>query len=318
MSVFTPLTPTELAPWLARYDLGAILSLEGIAAGVVNTNYRLETERGKYILTVVEGTEEDLPHTLDLLTHLSGRQLPCPTPMADRGGRVIQELKGKPALIVTCLHGRSAETPTPAQCHAAGRTLARMHLLGRDFPSERENPVGPTAWRILLDGMVEKMREGEASTLALFDGELLRIESDKAFDDLPGGVIHADFFPDNALFEGGALTGMIDFYFACRGAWIYDLAITLDAWGFHPDGTPHAEALRALWTGYNAVRLVTPGERRKLGDALRRSSLRFALTRQHDALFPRPGENVTKKPPETFIRRLRFHRDKGLGKALPV
>eukprot|EP01036_Dinobryon_divergens_P014250 gene14249-19240_t len=55
--------------------------------------------------------------------------------------------------------------------------------------------------------------------------------------DLPQGVIHADYFPDNVFFQGGRFAAAFDFYFACNDALAYDVAVALNAWCFEPDGS---------------------------------------------------------------------------------
>ena len=70
MAVYTDITDEELEAFLRGYDLGAPLAFKGIAEGTENSNFLLETEKGRYILTVYERRvkAEDLPYFLNLLT----------------------------------------------------------------------------------------------------------------------------------------------------------------------------------------------------------------------------------------------------------
>ncbi len=54
MSVYTTVTPEELAAWLTRYALGEVQVFEPIAAGIENTNYFLTADKGRYVLTLYE------------------------------------------------------------------------------------------------------------------------------------------------------------------------------------------------------------------------------------------------------------------------
>src|SRR3954471_8800425 len=210
MSVFTKVSRDELAQWLRDYAIGTLVDLQGIAAGVENTNYFVTTTHGRYVLTLFERlSARELPFYLNLMSHLARHGIPCPAPIADQRNELLGSLKGKPATIVTCLPGAPVLAPQPGHCALVGAMLADMHLAGRSFPGSLENPRGPRWWR-----------ESSASVMPFLDSkrkELLRTELDfqqaGAFPGLPRGPVHADLFRDNVLFHGEALGGFIDFYF---------------------------------------------------------------------------------------------------------
>ncbi|MET0969900.1 MAG: phosphotransferase, partial [Tardiphaga sp.] len=124
---------------------------------------------------------------------------------------------------------------------------------------------------------------------------------------LPQGVIHADAFPDNVLFLGEELSGLIDFPFACNDMLAYDVAICLNAWCFEPDLSFNATKARALLNAYNRVRPLTDTEQRDLPLLARGAALRFLLTRLVDFLDVPPGAFVKPKDPLEYVRKLRFH-----------
>ncbi len=297
MSVFTPVNRDELQLFLQRYGLGALVEHEGISAGIENTNYFVTTERGRYVLTLFEKhSAEDMPYFLGLMAHLADRGVPCPHPIADQSGNYLQRLKDKPAALVQRLRGEAPVAPTLGQCRAIGAALGRMHLATQDFADSRANDRGPQWWRATADKLIPRLGPHEAELLR----EELRFQGLYRFTDLPRGVIHADLFRDNAMFEGDELTGIIDFYYACNDALLYDLAVTANDWCSYDDGRLDQDRLRALMVAYDEQRPLQAIERGAWPVMMRAAALRFWLSRLYDLHFPREGELVHTKDPHAF------------------
>ncbi|MDQ8028197.1 MAG: homoserine kinase [Brevundimonas sp.] len=305
MAVFTPVEEADAEPFISRYGLGALRSLTPIAEGVENTNYRIETDRGRFVLTLFEGRTDaaSLPFCLGLTAHAADKGLPCAHAVLNDQGQAVGELNGRPAAILEWLPGAWKREPSLAHQHAAGALLARLHLAAADFPLERANPVGAAARRALFDRCLTR---ADAADRALLDRMAPWVTGPCADPGaaLPRGPIHADYFPDNLLFEGDAPSGLIDFYFGCTDAYAYDLAIALSAWGFDADGLPLPAALTAFRSGYESVRPLTPAEAAALPALGAVAAVRFTLTRLHDRLFHDPTRLVTPKDPAPFLRRL--------------
>jgi len=309
MAVYTTVGEAELARFLAAYDLGEVLALVGIREGVENTNYRLETSLGRFILTIYEKRVDpaDLPFFLGLMTHVAERGLPCPLPVRNREGAVLGRLAGKPAAIVSYLEGKSVRRIEPVHCAAVGGALAALHLAGRGFPLHRPNALGPSGWRQLVAASRERASEVAEGLAGELEAELEALA--RAWPrGLPEGVIHADLFPDNVFFEAERVSGLIDFYFACDDLLAYDLAICLNAWCFESDGAFNVTKARALLTGYRARRPLAPGEVEALPVLARGAALRFLATRLYDWLHRVPGALVKPKDPLEYLKKLRFHR----------
>ena len=320
MAVYTEVSDEELDAFLATYDIGAALSYKGIAEGVENTNYVLHTGAGYYILTLYEKRvrEADLPFFLGLMAHLADRGLTCPQPVRNRNGAALGRLAGRPAAMVTFLEGVSVRRPTARHCQAAGEALARLHEAGRDFAMARPNALSLSGWPALF-AAAERDADRVAPGLAARAGRELSELTELWPSDLPGGVIHADLFTDNVLFLGDAVSGLIDFYFACTDAFAYDLAICLNAWCFEPDGSFNLTKGQAMLAGYQGVRRLGSSEVEALPVLCRGAALRFMLTRLVDWLNVPPGALVRPKDPLEYDRKLSFHRhvrhaaDYGLG-----
>jgi homoserine kinase type II len=306
MSVYTSVSRSQLSAWLARYEVGALTSLEGIPAGIENTNYFVATARGRFVLTLFEKLQPaELPFYLGLMTHLSERGIPCPHPVPDTSGQVFSALCGKPATLVSRLPGRDMEVPDAEHCAAVGTVLARMHLLGADYALTMPNPRGLLWWRGAALEVLPRMPAAEA---ALLEREL-DFQSRAKLDALPRGAIHADLFRDNVLFDGRVIGGVIDFYFACTDALLYDVAITVNDWCIEPDGALDAARARALLRAYQAVRPLAVAELDAWPTLLRAGALRFWISRLFDLHCPRPGELTFAKDPAHFRRVLQARID---------
>lgn len=304
MSVYTRVERAALETFLASFDAGVLVEYTGISAGIENTNYFVTTDQGRYVLTLFEQLGRDeLPFFLELMAHLADNGVPTAHPLADRDGRYLSELCGKPAALVQRLTGGTVDHPDAAQCAAIGTALAQLHLAGQSYPAERANPRGPHWWREAVARVHDRLSADEALRL---DDEIT-FQFSHRHDELPRGVIHADLFRDNALFEGERLTGIIDLYYACTDALLYDVAVTVNDWCVTASRELDPERTRALLEAYADVRSFTPAEHASWPAMLRAGALRFWLSRLVDLHFPREGELTHTKDPNAFGALLTAH-----------
>ena len=311
MAVYTPIPQDTLEAFLAEYDLGPLKRVEGIAEGVENTNYLIETERERAILTIYEKRvcEEELPWFLGLMQHLARHGLKCPTPVKARDGVALRQLMDKPAAITTFLAGRPIGTITASACFSLGQSLARLHLLGDGFRAERPNSLGPQSWRALLNschGAGDALREGLTEELSQAIASIVAAWPEKTA--LPAGQIHADLFPDNVFFDMGNVSGLIDFYFACTDLYAYDLAICLNAWCFVDEKTPDPALMAGLMGGYQSIRPLSADEKAALPVLVQGAAIRFLLTRLYDWVNTPADAVVTRKDPLAYHHRLQAWR----------
>jgi homoserine kinase type II len=311
MAVFTPVSDDQARGFVGGYPAaGDFVSLHAIAEGVENTNYRLETTVGRFVLTLFEGRTDaaSLPFCLGLTDHLGAAGYPAARPLRDVSGDWIGELNGRPAAVVEWLSGAWLRHPSMDEVGRAGAALAKFHLTAGDFAGRRANPVGPVVWQALLERSASAAKTVEDRDLVAGCRQALDRIGDPFTDDLPSGAIHADYFPDNVLFEDGRVSGVIDVYFGCDGPFAYDLAIAMTAWGFDGEGREIAGAAEAFRHGYESVRLLTVAEDKGLPLLGEAAAARFTLTRLHDRIFHDPTKLVTPKDPAAFFRRMAYWR----------
>lgn len=317
MAVYTHLGAEDLAAIVAGYDVGALVSAKGIAEGVSNSNWLIETEGAdgqgaRFILTVYENRTEvaDLPFFLGLLDHLAARGCPVPRTIHDREGAAFQMRDGKALALIEFLPGVSVSNPTAAQARAVGAALAQVHRAAADFAPIRANTMALADWQALFAACGDAaLAEIHPELPALVTRELRTLAA-RWPADLPRSVVHADLFPDNVLMRGSEVMGMIDFYFACNDLAAYDVAVTHAAWSFNADGRAYRPEIgAALLAGYESLRPLSEAERAAMPLLARGAAMRFLATRAYDWINTPADALVMRKDPLAFARRLEFYAD---------
>jgi len=307
MAVYTEVSFDEAAAFLNALNLGQLQNIKGAAGGIENTNYFVDTDQGQYVLTLFERLSfEQLPFYLHLMQHLAAHGIPVPDPAGDTKGNILHALKGKPASVVSKLRGHSELAPTAAHCAGVGEALARMHLAGLDYPRRQPNLRGLEWWNETVPVVLPHLTP-EQSSLIL--GELAyqnHVAASSACRSLPQGVVHADLFRDNVMFEDGKLTGFFDFYFAGCDTFLFDIAVCLNDWCIDlATGAKDDERSAAFLAAYQAVRPLTAQERQLLPAMQRAGALRFWLSRLWDLHLPREAAVLKAHDPSHFERVLR-------------
>lgn len=307
MAVYTELHEEEMRNFLSLYDVGEFRSFAGIAEGIENSNFLVETTQGRFILTLFEKRMKpaELPWFLGLMAHLAEQGIACPQPIVAKDGVSLRQLAGRPAVLVSFLEGRSLEAATSQACEQVGRGLAHLHEAGLGYKAERGNALAPEGWVELFS----RCTDGGDTAVAVLIAEARTalssiVDAWPAADALPRGQIHADLFMDNVFFQDGQFSGVIDFYFACTDFLAYDLAICLNAWCFEDERHYRQDWAEALLRGYEQVRPLTAAEHKMLPVLCQGAAMRFLLTRLYDWVHTPAGALVTKKDPWAYQRRL--------------
>ncbi|WP_341902551.1 homoserine kinase [Polaromonas sp. YR568] len=307
MAVFTEVSFDEAAAFLHTLDLGQLQAIQGASGGIENTNYFVDTDQGRHVLTLFERlTFEQLPFYLHLMKHLAGRGIPVPDPAANARGEILHRLKDKPAAVVNRLRGHSELAPTTAHCAGVGEMLARMHLAGLDYPRQQPNLRGLPWWNETVPVVLPHITPEQRSLIL---GELAyqnHIAASSAYRSLPRGPVHADLFRDNVMFEDGQLTGFFDFYFAGCDTFLFDIGVCLNDWCVDLDtGALAADRAQTFVSAYESVRPLTAQERTLLPALQRAGALRFWISRLWDFHLPREAAVLKAHDPTHFERVLR-------------
>ena len=297
MSVYTTVKTAQLDQFLERYQLGKLQQFSAIASGITNTNYYLDTEDGRFVLTLYEHhSDDELDYMLGLQQHLVKRSVHCSEPVTDRRGDLFSILNQRPAAIIHRLRGQVQPEPESLHCVMVGAELARFHLAGQDYPGIRPNPRN-IDWIIAVTDMLD-------TNLSVRDRKLIKttLQAANRFDlgALPVGAIHADLFHDNVLFDDNRLGGILDFDYACSGSFVFDIAVLLNDWCIGSHGELVASRVNATLEAYQQQRRLEAIEIDALPLMLSIAALRFWLSRLHDKIFPLSGELTFVKSPDSF------------------
>lgn len=320
MAVYTKLTFEEIQNHLQNYDLGELVSFNEIIAGIDNSNFIINTKKGRFILTIFEKRidKNDLPFFVNLKLHLAKKGILCPTPMPDNKGLLIVDLKEKKSAIVSFLSGKTLQPRTdgyydnilPKHCGEVGFGLAKMHLAALDFDGFRENDLGKEGFRALFNKFSHLVENYQKNLTQ----EILQAINfvEKSWQDfLPKAATHLDLFPDNVFFdEKNNLSGVIDFYFAANDLLVYDFAIAVNAWCFDENNIFDEEKFLAMKNSYEKLRKFSSQEIDFLKIALVAAALRFLLTRLHDMFFTPKDSLVNIKNPQEYLAKLHYFRHK--------
>jgi homoserine kinase type II len=310
MAVYTTLERRQLSQIADDYGLGRIVAAQGIPAGSVNTHYRLDSAKGKFLLRIDEvKSEMEVKREIDLLLYLRKHGFPCPQLIVDRKGRQYRELAGKCVSLYKYVEGhvREAHQLTLVQIENVGRVLADLHVIGKGYKKGIEN-------RFNFERVSDTYQEVRDRLPSYFKRIIRTLDEEVAYlehyleSKLPKGIIHGDLFLDNILLRGEKVVAVLDFEAASRGKYIFDLATAVNALCFDGDRYD-LKRFEALIGGYESLRTLSLAEWDAFPNELRFSALRFTVSRLNDFfLHPVDDTQRVSKDFREFYERLRILR----------
>ncbi len=311
MAVYTKLSEANLKSFFSKYNLGKLLNFKGIKDGIENTNYFIETEKGKFILTVYEKRveEKDLPFFIGLMKNLFDKNFLSPEPIINKNGNYITEIAKKKAAVVSFLDGEAKKVLNPDDCYEVGINTAKLHLITKNLPGKRKNKLSIDSWRKIYNKVKHDCSKIHNNLPTIIEKNLDKIEKNWP-KNIPSGIIHADLFPDNIFFKNNKLSGIIDYYFSCYDFYAFEIAICLNALCFEGKNENlsfNVTKAKKFIDGYSSLRKLSEGEKKSLKVLCQGAAIRFLLTRVFDYLNLTEGAIVKIKDPLEYLKRLEFH-----------
>ena len=311
MAVYTKLSEKELKEFFSKYNLGKLLDYKGIKEGIENTNYSIQTEKGKFILTLYEKRvdEKDLPFFISLMKNLFDKKFPSPGPIINNNGNYISEIAKKKAAVVTFLDGNSKKILSPDDCYEVGINTAKLHSITKNLTGKRENKLSVNSWRKIYNKVKKDCHKIHKNLTDIVEKNLDIIEKNWP-KKIPSGIIHADLFPDNIFFKDKKISGIIDYYFSCYDFYAFEIAICLNALCFEGKNENlsfNVTKSKKFIDGYSSIRKLTDEEKNSLKVLCQGAAIRFLLTRVFDYLNLIEGAIVKIKDPVEYLKRLEFH-----------
>ncbi|MES2677030.1 MAG: homoserine kinase [Pseudomonadota bacterium] len=320
MAVHTKLSRQEIADFIsANYQIGELVWFKEIIDGIDNSNFIIQTDVDKFIFTIFENriNQDELPFFMNLKLHLAEykiHKICCPKPIKNNSGQLISSVKNKSAAIVSFLPGATLKpldsglyaSITENHCAQIGQVSAKLHEAVLDFKEVRTNDLGILGWRNLFNKIADQIENYQTGLRLEISGYIDFLEKNWQ-NNYQSGAVHADLFPDNVFFDGqNNLSGVIDFYFAANDLFIYDLAVTINAWCFDENNKFDEKKSAAILAGYQKIKKLSAAELDFLKIALLGAALRFLLTRLHDLFFTPQDSLVKIKNPQEYLEKIRF------------
>ena len=310
MAVFTKISRKEIELYLKNYSIGNLISYEEILEGIENTNYKINTDKNKYILTIFEKRvqPEDLPFFMSLQKELVAKGFDCPTPIENNSSSIINNLKNKNAVIISFLEGEKINKILPQHCYEVGSIISQFTNITKLSKLSRSNSMGYDAWVNIYKKCKKTNDQHHTEYLEVLDKELSFLKKNWP-NNLPKALIHADLFKDNIFFTENKISGVIDFYFSCNDYIAYELALTINAWCFDEDGNFNIEKYKSLLMGFNKNASLNNDEKDSMNTLLRGAAVRILITRLHDKIFHPNDALVIPKEPKEYLDILKWHQN---------
>jgi homoserine kinase type II len=311
MGTFRTLTEADIQEILGGFGLSGLRGFTPIAAGTINTNVAVELEDGRRFLRINEGKSgEDVAREAAIVEFLSDRGLNTPRPIRSTAGDPWLQWRGVHVSLFPWVDGRTLARLelSEDQARQAGVALARLHLTGAPYPDHRPGRYEADEIARRLTTITARTGEDPALAAAVEElrPELARLERERAAleRDIPQGLIHNDLFMDNVLYRGPTLVALLDFEQAAWGRPVYDLAVSVLAFGFGMDDF-RPEITRAFIDGYVDTRPLDEREVASFGDELCFAACRFTVTRITDVYLRREAGAPPGKDFRRYLQRLR-------------
>ena len=310
MAVYTKINKKDIVSINDQFQMERITHFKGIKKGIENTNYLLKTKKNKFILTIFEKRvlDKEIPFFMKLMEILNNSNINCPKPLKSKNGSHLIKLKNKKACIVSFVNGKDKIKLNLKNCFEVGKVIAKIHAITKKIKISRKNSMGIKELEPLLKSI--KFRSKKFSNLQKFLTNNLKEIKKNWPSKLPQGIIHGDLFIDNIFFKKDKLSGVIDFYFAAKDIFMYEIAICINALCFDYKNSKfkmNKQKIKKLIKGYESVKKISQNEKKSLNILCRGAAMRYLLTRLYDYSNTPKTALIKIKDPNEYYQKLITH-----------
>lgn len=299
MARYTTVSPIELTRIVAQYPIGTSLKLEEIPGGFGNSNFKLTTTTGEFLLKICD--EKDLTELnmqIALLQHLHQHAYPTVYPILTKGQKpLIHETFGS-VMLYPFLKGTQPQ-PSPKILAQLGKVLAKLHCIP-PITGLPHFAMGISQMRPFF----HEVQDTQFATHPFVESLKSELASMKPQLNapLPTGLLHGDLFLDNTLFEGERMVAILDFEEGCYDTLLIDIGMTIIGCCYTPQHALDLEAARRFLDAYNAVRPLTEDEWKYLDCFVHYAALSIAFWRFRQFNIRRPDANRANTYKEMLTR----------------
>ena len=303
MARYTTLSPTELAHIVAQYSIGTPLKLEEISGGFGNSNFKLTTTEGEFLLKICD--EKDLAELnmqIALLQHLQRHAYPTVYPILTKDQKQLTHETFGSVMIYPFLQGKQPD-PSPGVLSQLGEALAKLHCIPpiADLPRFAMGISQMTPF-------FEEVQGTQFATHPFVESLKSQLESiePQLNAPLPMGLLHGDLFLDNTLFDGDQMVAILDFEEGCYDTLLIDVGMTIIGCCYTPRDQLNLEAAQRFLDTYNASRPLTESEWQCLDTFVHYAALSIAFWRFRQFNIRRPDAHRANTYQEMITRSTQF------------
>jgi homoserine kinase type II len=222
MARYTSLKMNEIEPILANYTINNISSFKVLSGGSENTNYLLNAENDKYVLTICEQKSDTKARELaHLLEHLEKHDFETSKIIRTTNSEPVTLWKGRPVIIKKFIDGKILKDLPHHLIELIGRELGKLHKI--EAPEYLSKQVGY--------GKEQFVNVEKYAANSLFDiwlKEKLKYVSPYFSSNLPKALIHSDVFCDNVIIsEDESSVIIIDFEDSAYYYRVFDIGMMI-------------------------------------------------------------------------------------------
>ncbi len=221
MAHYARLDMTAVEGLARRFGIEDVIAFSVMDGGRENTSFCIETNSGKYVLTLCDQKSlECVTNLANLLVYLTDQGIRTPQIVVPPKERIVLMHDEKPVMMKRYVDGDVRSNLPGDLLVQLGEELARLHVIpapsyvpqafpyGRcHFPEVTNSKLG----HVYVDWLSEK----------------INYLQERIPQHLPMALIHGDVFFDNMIVQGDQLMAIIDFEEACYYYRSFDLGMVI-------------------------------------------------------------------------------------------